>query len=758
MTTLADSYEMARSDALPAALAPPPAAAPPEEQSAVQMGEIWRIIKQRKLLVAISVIGLYALVAVITVVVWKWFPLYPSEALLELAPPLSNPMDILAKEVRPDYMANLIETETRKLKQLGLLQVVLTQPEIKDTSYYKYYNNDIERCLYDFQNDVACTSIRDTNLIRVRMACANPKESRLIVQTIVDRYLSQGRADTTQLFMERQEGLAVTRDRLIKERDQIRKTKEDFRATTHVPTMKGEQSVVGENIAYLTQQINELDAQATDFRAQVQALEGLSVRDLPVTPEMQLIIEADPILRYYRNQAETMDVEIAAASQTLMGPNHRQMQTLVGRRDNYMMKEAAKREELMDTLRNRQMDNLRTQLQRATAMESRLFEQRGEAEKAQQDMDQNIQKYAQFEADEKNKDDQINTIEQSLTSAQHVVEDKGQINRLTPVQSAREAVWPSRPNLWVFLGGGAVLALFGGLGLAFLREYTDKAVRTPIDVARHGHVSVLGCIPLLDDEEADIETIELATRQAPQSLVAEAFRQTRTNLVFSGPTESQRSLLVTSPGPGDGKTATAINLAVTLAHSNHKVLLVDCNFRRPALRAAFANTRPDGLSNVLIGQARLEDVVTNTGEANLDVVTSGPTPPSPAELLGSPYMREFIKEAIARYDRVIFDGPPVLLVSDALVLSRQVDGVILVARAVVNSKGALKRAREQLNRIGAHVLGGILNGVQVRPGGYLKQQYRDFYEYQSDETIPHELPPAPQTPALTAKGDQEDDA
>jgi capsular exopolysaccharide synthesis family protein len=264
-----------------------------------------------------------------------------------------------------------------------------------------------------------------------------------------------------------------------------------------------------------------------------------------------------------------------------------------------------------------------------------------------------------------------------------------------------------------------------------------------VDVARHGQLSVLGNIPLIEDEEADVDAIEMATRKAPHSLVAEAFRQVRTNLLFSGPAESQRAILVTSPGPGDGKTAVAINLAVTLAHSNQRVLLIDCNFRRPAIRDAFTNTRREGLSNILIGQGKLSDYVTKSDLPNIDVLSSGPMPPSPSELLGSSLMRNLIDEAKTRYDRVIIDGPPALLISDGVVLSTLVDGVIIVVRAVQNSKGAVKRTREQFERVGARIFGAVLNGVQARAGGYFRRQYREFYDYAADETIPAELPMSP---------------
>ena len=132
-------------------------------------------------------------------------------------------------------------------------------------------------------------------------------------------------------------------------------------------------------------------------------------------------------------------------------------------------------------------------------------------------------------------------------------------------------------------------------------------------------------------------------------------------------------------------------------------------------------------------------------------------PPTPAELLGSKYMGELIRTAVERYERVIFDGPPALLISDALVVANQVEGVILVARAVQNSKGAFRRAREQLERINARLVGAVLNGVAPRPGGYFKQQYRDFYDYTSEETVPPALPQGSSAGSPHSSADEESD-
>jgi capsular exopolysaccharide synthesis family protein len=249
-------------------------------------------------------------------------------------------------------------------------------------------------------------------------------------------------------------------------------------------------------------------------------------------------------------------------------------------------------------------------------------------------------------------------------------------------------------------------------------------------------------VPHADDEEVNIERVETAVRDAPRSMIAEAFRVLRTNLQFSAPQDRQRSLLVTSPRPDDGKTTVACNLAAALAMAGRRVLLVDANLRRPALHRVFEKVPAQGLSNCLVGGATLEQVLCRTSLANLDVVGSGPTPPNPAELLNSELARRFIEQALTRYDQVILDTPPVLLASDAAALATMADGAVLVCRAKDNSRGQAQRAVSLLDHVGANLFGGVLNGAQVRRGGYFREQLRTFYEYQDEERRDDGRPPA----------------
>jgi succinoglycan biosynthesis transport protein ExoP len=712
------------------------------DAQAAGTADLLRVIKQRKMTILITFVVLYLLVIATTLAVQQWAPAYPADAMMELEPPREDPMRVDKELINPDIMKQQIQTEARKLKQLSLILDVLAQPEIKATGFYQWYNNNIAEAAFELQRLLVSAPIADTNLIRVSLALKDKREAKDIVNAIVARYrLRYVDAEKGELY-DRVEGL---RNTLAEGQRKLKERREEmlrFQQSVGLAASDEGRDTSTILIGRLLAQKTDVDLVVTALQADLEAIRDVPVNQLPVTPEMRILVESDPVLRYYRSTVEGMDVNLRAV-RLLMGKNHRQVRLMEAQREAWFEKEIARREELTNDIRERQIASIREDLAKYRGVLLRVQGQLDEASAQQRDQERNALTYRQKSDDEKILLKEIAEIQIRVAAAEHALNDRSRDRRLSVVQPAEEAVKPSRPDYWLYLGGGVVLAMMGAVGVAFLREFTDKAIRTPLDVARFGHLSVLGNIPMIDEEQAEVDSIEQATRKAPHSLVAEAFRQVRTNLQFSGPASSQRTLLITSPGPSDGKTVVAVNLAVTLAHSNQRVLLIDCNFRRPAVREAFTGTRREGLSNILIGQGKLADYVNRTELPNVDVLSSGPMPPNPAELLGSPLMGELMNEAASKYDRVLLDGPPALLISDAIVLAAQVDGVIVVTRAVTNSKGAVRRTREALERVNARVIGAVLNGAQARAGGYFRRQYRDFYEYVGEGTIPPELPELP---------------
>ena len=269
-----------------------------------------------------------------------------------------------------------------------------------------------------------------------------------------------------------------------------------------------------------------------------------------------------------------------------------------------------------------------------------------------------------------------------------------------------------------------VLAVFGGgifaIGLAFFFEYLDNRVKSPEEIKHYLGLPFLGLVPVLEGRDSAENALLHADVPAP---FAEAFRGIRTNVLFSSAEEGGRSVVVTSTGPGEGKTLIATNLAVALAQAGQRVLLLDADMRKPRVHEVFHEPQVPGLSNVLVGNAKASEAVRPGPVGNLWLLLAGVAPPNPAELLASHKFKEFLATLEEHFDWVIIDSPPVMAVTDASVIAHVAQGVIYVVRCEHTNKHAASTALEQLESAKAKFLGGILNRVDVQRNSYYYSHY-----------------------------------
>ncbi|GII78711.1 chromosome partitioning protein [Sphaerisporangium rufum] len=302
--------------------------------------------------------------------------------------------------------------------------------------------------------------------------------------------------------------------------------------------------------------------------------------------------------------------------------------------------------------------------------------------------------------------------------------------RVTVVDSAQPPAAPISPRPVRNLVVGMLLALIGAYGTLLLRERLDTRIRSLEQLHAVAGAPVLGVIP----RERDAERNPLVVRQEGASSRAEAFRALRTNLQFLGVDRRPRALVVTSCLPEEGKTSTATNLAIVFAQAGWRVLLVDADLRRPRVPAYLGIEGAAGLTDVLIGEAALEDVVQPWGEGEppVAVLPSGQVPANPSELLGSEAMRKLVTRLTAQYDMVIFDSSPLLPVTDAAALSAICDEVLLVCRMGMTRRGHLTRARELLDPVHARTVGTVLNFVPPKADERYGYSAGARYGYESD--------------------------
>ncbi len=219
---------------------------------------------------------------------------------------------------------------------------------------------------------------------------------------------------------------------------------------------------------------------------------------------------------------------------------------------------------------------------------------------------------------------------------------------------------------------------------------------------------------------------ELVTLHNPSSLITESYRVLRTNILYSSPDNPVRTLVVTSPLPGEGKTTTAGNLAVVMAQGGSQVLLVDLDLRSPNVHRLFGISNSAGLTNLLVEDRSLESVVQKDSIGNLDILTTGPIPPNPAELVGSKKFAMFIEEMKTVYDYIILDSSPCVAYTDSVLAGRISDGVLLVISATIGRMDAAVQAKKNFEKVGAKIIGVVLNGVNKSHLGYSSYYY--YYE------------------------------
>lgn len=307
------------------------------------------------------------------------------------------------------------------------------------------------------------------------------------------------------------------------------------------------------------------------------------------------------------------------------------------------------------------------------------------------------------------------------------------VNNVRPLEAAVTPRVPIRPRTVFNMLVAFVFGLLGGIGLALLVDYLDNTLKTQEQIESWVGVPFLGLMPRVrsakpaDPVGASERDNYIVTH--PRSSVAECCRTIRTNLLFMSPDQPLRKILITSSGPREGKSMMAINLAITMAQSGARTLVVDTDMRRPRLHTSFGLPNDVGVSTVIVGDRGLDEAIRSTSVQGVDLLGCGPIPPNPAELLHTDSFKNIVGEIESRYDRVVFDSPPVGAVSDAMVLGVLVDGAILVARANETSWQSARHAKRRLVDVGARILGAVLNNVDL--DDRRSASYYQYYYYRS---------------------------
>ncbi|MGA2606391.1 MAG: polysaccharide biosynthesis tyrosine autokinase [Terriglobia bacterium] len=578
-----------------------------------------------------------------------------------------------------------------------------------------------------FRGGLHVSLLGDSRLVEVSFDSVDPSLAARVANALVKNYVEsnfRSKYDTTRqaaAWMEQQ--LGELKAKVEKDQQAL----VDYEREYSIANIGDKQNVVQQRLAQLS---SDLTGAQVD-RANKQSLYD-SVQSNKAEAD---IISSDALLQQLDSKYAELKTQYAAAT-SQYGPNFYKVKELRNQLNEV--------ESLIDRERKRIIERIggdyRTAVRREQLLSQDVAQQRGEVEKLNQLLIQYNLLKNEYETNQQLYNDLLKRLKEATVSASL---------RAANVRLADEALVPTspiRPDRPADIAAGLLVGLILGVTLAFIRESLDRTIMTAEDIEREISVPALAVIPLGTASRGRYghyfqHNAQRAGRNgnqaltilnAPGSHMAESFRVLRTSILVSGAPQSPQVLLVSSPHPGEGKTFASVNLALALAQRGSRVLLVDSDLRKPNVLKVLGlsdGTGP-GLSTFLTGEHDLDQALqAYTAVPNLWLLPPGPVPPNPAELLSSPAMEGLVRDLRQRFEHIVFDSPPLLLVTDGILLSTLADGVVLIVESGGTSRGALNRARRILDRAGANTLGAVLNKLANRRDGYYSSRYGYYYSY-----------------------------
>ncbi len=715
----------------------------PAQESTLR--EYLRVLIKRKWMVTAVVVGIFMAVAIASL---RQTPVYEASGQIVVNKADSNLITFKDSMPVVDYYDQSdLDTEVRILQSdLLALQVIRAlnldkRPEFGGHSDQKQANlvadplqgdsSRISALLGGFRGHLRVALIPNTRIIEIHYSSTDPQLAASAVNTLAATYVEQNFKTKFDSTMQASNWLS---SQLVDLQMKVETSQEKL------VRYQKEHEILGtdEKTNIITEKLDELNKEMTAAESDRMQKEAVYRQTQTNDPdEIAAAIIADTtgngttatsgLLDKLREQQVGLRIQVAELS-SQFGPSYPKVIQL-----NNQIKEI---DHQMQSEMNKAVDHLKGQYLAALQRENML---RGSFEKQKQEANKLNESAIEYSILKRDLDTNRTLYEGLLEKLKEAGVTAGlKSNNFRIINAARVPTSPSEPNIPRNLAFALVLGIVSGVGLAFMLENMDNTVRTPEQATALSLLPSLGMIPLGSKSAsyggsgkrlaltASKEVVETVTQVRPQSQMAESYRALRTSLLLSNLGAPPKVIMITSARPQEGKTTTSINTAIVLAQKGVRVLLIDADLRRPSIHKTLGMGPRSGLSNVLTGSATVQQTITTSPILpNLFIMPAGTPPPNPAELLASSNLRDLILELREQYDHIVIDTPPTLSVTDAVVLSPRADATILVIRSGHTTKQALRRSRDILMQVNAHVAGVLLNAVDLT-----SPDYYYYYEYQ----------------------------
>lgn len=604
--------------------------------------------------------------------------------------------------------ANL-QTEYQTMSSRQISKRVYERMNLAKRKQYKDLNSETF-----LSNYVTINPQKKTRIVSVDVVHPDPKFAADLANSVVAVYLDYKLAKKRESSRQAEVWLLAQHETLKKKLEQSEKSLYDYMQDNGIlnASLESQMEAIKSRISTFTGKLAEVQAQEISGRVDAQALSRVS--ENPKLLDSLSDIQKAPMISELKGRLIELKGQRLELSQRYL-PDYPKVKVVDA-------EIASVEETLRDEVKNT-IDMLDRERESLRATESGLKEAIAEEREQEAHLNKLNFDYGRL----KREVDTNTKLYDMVTNRLKEIGLTGMLvsNNVSLVDEARVPTAPYQPDWKINLAVAFLLALFFAVGIALLLELMDQTFKSQADVESFLGLPFLGVLPNIAAEA--VVQRDLYTRDHPKSIVAECCRGVRTNLLFMSPDKPFKTLLIASSTAREGKTTTAIGLSVAMAQAGSRVLLIDCDLRKPRVYRSFELPNDVGVSSVIVGETKLGDAICRTSLANLDVLSSGPIPPNPSELFHTQRFKELLEELKLKYDKIIFDAPPVGAVTDPVVLAAQLDGCMVVIKTRVTHREGVKRTVRMLNDAHARIFGVVLNDFM--PDRSETSLYSKYYFY-----------------------------